>query len=1631
MTSATTGEDVQTTTGLVITPGPNDTSSITNFEITGITGGTLFLNDGVTPVTDGQFVNVTQGAAGLKFTPTSGSLANGSFTVYDSTTADTSGLVGEPATGTITVLVPTPTVTNATTGEDAQTSSLPITPGPVDASLVNYFQITGIMGGSLFLNDGVTPVTDGDFITLAQGAAGLTFTPTDGSLISGSFTVQDSITADTSGLLGDTATATITVLTPTPDVTNATTGEDVQTTSGLVVTPGPIDTSLVTKYQITGIAGGSLFLNDGVTPVTNGEFITAAQGEAGLTFTPTSGSLANGSFDVEEWTAIGRVGNVATGTITVLAPIANVTNATTGENAQTTSGLVITPGPVDTSLVNYFEITGITGGSLFLNHGVTSVTNGEFITFAQGAAGLTFTPTAGSLTSGSFTVQDSTTADTSGLLGTSTAATITVLAPTISIPSTLSHGTLAISWAGLGLDPASNTADVSAYKGQQAFQIAGDQPIVGTCNWDTTTVPDGHYELCVTFENAAGNSFSQATCEVLVNNTAAWYSGTVTTDDTWTSAQVNIVNGNVTIPAGVTVTIQPGAIVKFAQGCGITIESGGTLDASQAAQAAPIIFTSLADDSVGGDTNMDGGKTLPMPGDWAGIAIQGNGAFLDNQYTDLRYLVEAESGTLSASEDWLGAWTYHVTGELSIPAGVTLTIDPGAVVKFGSGVGIDVLPGGTLIADGTVAQPIIFTSIKDDANGGDTNGDGSATSPAAGDWNQILVQGSATFDHVWVLYGSGIGQTGMNGGAIHNAGGALSFSNSILSQALYDGLDTYGGGSAVISNSLFTDTNRAVVSTVSSMSIVNSTFDDNVIGMYAHVGGTLTAANCIVSNNSQAGVASDGSGLTITYSDVWNPAASAGNYSGMPDQTGQNGNISANPDYVDAASGNYRLGYGLNSATGLQDLPSPCIDAGNGAVAPPTDMMGDPRSNDPAVTDKSGVRDANGNYPDMGAYEFVESATSNLDMTVTSVTGPASATAGSSATIQWTDANIGSGTVIGPWHDSVYLVRNPGPNQTEILAGQILVGQGVTLGPGQSDTFSATILVPGDAAGTHYWAVKVNSAGDIFVGQNTANTTLVSSAPVELSVPALPIDGAAVSGQFSGVGNPQWFEFTPQAGQDILVSLNLADNAGAAELYIGQGYMPSALDYDAKESQWNSPNVTALAASTSGQPYYVLAEPTSLSGATSAFTIQAAALIFQLNSVSPGTVGNAGSATLELQGGKLTSGMTYQVVDPSGTAHDATAVYVVSSADVYATFNLTGAVAGTYKVEVQNGSQTLTAPTALQVIQTSLASSPQVVLTAPSRIRAGGVGTAEITVTNTSNNDLPAPLIELTASNATLKLPSQAAYQGDSLYFLATSPTGLAGVLTPGESVQIAIQVESTNTSQITLQIANVDGSQAINWTTFASQTQPTGVDATTWAAVINNLFDPDWDDLGRLCHRLGQRRHPSCPPRASHQRRHGAFRVRASRGRRAARRRDYRPSGRCQLRPAALRRRSKRPKHRRPLCRQRDHERQWLFHTHESLRWRPEFDADRLSPFCSCVRDRHYHGGRARRGRSGYASGPNHRTCDRCVEWWPLGKYRGPMHRPDDRPGLRGADRCRRLLQLRHTSRRYLYGLDFSKGIC
>jgi hypothetical protein len=121
--------------------------------------------------------------------------------------------------------------------------------------------------------------------------------------------------------------------------------------------------------------------------------------------------------------------------------------------------------------------------------------------------------------------------------------------------------------------------------------------------------------------------------------------------------------------------------------------------------------------------------------------------------------------------------------------------------------------------------------------------------------------------------------------------------------------------------------------------IVNCTFAGNTSGQGAALdlaasGGSMTVKNSILWNNSPKGAGSAGT-IAITYSDV------QGGFAGE-------GNIDADPMFVDLASGDYHVKSG-----------SPCIDAGD----PGTGV-------DPFDTDLDGTPRLAGAKLDMGAYEF-------------------------------------------------------------------------------------------------------------------------------------------------------------------------------------------------------------------------------------------------------------------------------------------------------------------------------------------------------------------------------------------------------------------------------------------------------------------------------------------------------------------------------------------------------------------------------------------------------------------------------------------------------------------------------------
>ncbi len=92
---------------------------------------------------------------------------------------------------------------------------------------------------------------------------------------------------------------------------------------------------------------------------------------------------------------------------------------------------------------------------------------------------------------------------------------------------------------------------------------------------------------------------------------------------------------------------------------------------------------------------------------------------------------------------------------LNVTAGAKLTFPEGNVYKF-FGTGIRVY--GILNVEGTEEKPVAFTSVKDDAHGGDLNCDGNQTSPRRGDWGSIHFYDNhqeSNLSCLWLGYGGG------------------------------------------------------------------------------------------------------------------------------------------------------------------------------------------------------------------------------------------------------------------------------------------------------------------------------------------------------------------------------------------------------------------------------------------------------------------------------------------------------------------------------------------------------------------------------------------------------------------------------------------------------------------------------------------------------------------------------------------------------------------------------------------------------------------------------------------------------------------------------------------------------------
>jgi hypothetical protein len=115
--------------------------------------------------------------------------------------------------------------------------------------------------------------------------------------------------------------AVLPVLEASPIVTGTTTSRGYESTTGLTIIADPLDFIETTHFKIFNIENGTLFRANGIAQIRDGDFITAAEGAAGLRFQPGSGFVGTGRFAVlgsRSGTEDGVGGAEGTGLITVI-----------------------------------------------------------------------------------------------------------------------------------------------------------------------------------------------------------------------------------------------------------------------------------------------------------------------------------------------------------------------------------------------------------------------------------------------------------------------------------------------------------------------------------------------------------------------------------------------------------------------------------------------------------------------------------------------------------------------------------------------------------------------------------------------------------------------------------------------------------------------------------------------------------------------------------------------------------------------------------------------------------------------------------------------------------------------------------------------------------------------------------------------------------------------------------------------------------------------------------------------------------------------------------------------------------------------------------------------------------------
>ena len=201
--------------------------------------------------------------------------------------------------------------------------------------------------------------------------------------------------------------------------------------------------------------------------------------------------------------------------------------------------------------------------------------------------------------------------------------------------------------------------------------------------------------------------------------------------------------------------------------------------------------------------------------------------------------------------------TYLLLSQITIPVGLTLTINKGIVIKAYSN-GQLIAVQGKLVANGTADSVIVFTSAKDDNYGNphDTNRDGNATVPADGDWGGIIFQpgsdSSSVLNYCRLTYGNqpygqSYNSTTYSGGEIETFNASPTISNCNIGNVTYGIYAALSSNPKILSDTIFNTQYTPIAMSVSAnptfsgIQFINTTWKAlGILGEYVAANGELT-----------------------------------------------------------------------------------------------------------------------------------------------------------------------------------------------------------------------------------------------------------------------------------------------------------------------------------------------------------------------------------------------------------------------------------------------------------------------------------------------------------------------------------------------------------------------------------------------------------------------------------------------------------------------------------------------------------------------------------------------------------------------------------------------------------------------